>query len=117
MELGLQGKKILVTGGRATGVVLDTGEELHAKVVVSTLHPRTAFLEQVGRENLPDDFAADIEHWKTRSGVVKINVALSELPSFTANPAFARYSTTTICRSPSVRRRCSPTLRPRRSTG
>ena len=28
----------------------------------------------------------DIEHWKTRSGVVKINVAMSELPNFTANP-------------------------------
>src|SRR5580698_1738627 len=78
--------KILVTGGRATGVVLDNGEELHAKVVVSTLHPKTAFLEQVGREHLPDDFAADIERWKTRSGVVKINLALSELPDFTADP-------------------------------
>ncbi len=28
----------------------------------------------------------DIEHWKTRSGVVKINLALAELPDFTANP-------------------------------
>ena len=28
----------------------------------------------------------DIEHWKTRSGVVKINLALAELPDFTADP-------------------------------
>jgi len=55
-------------------------------VVVSTLHPRTAFLDQVGREHLPPDFAADIERWKTRSGVVKINLALAELPDFTADP-------------------------------
>ena len=36
--------------------------------------------------NLPDDFVTDIEHWKTRSGVVKINLALAELPDFTADP-------------------------------
>ena len=73
-------------GGRATGVVLDNGDEITAKVVVSSLHPKTAFLDQVGRENLPADFVADIEHWKTRSGVVKVNLALGELPDFTANP-------------------------------
>ena len=59
---------------------------LTAKVVVTSLHPKTAFLDHVGRENLPPDFASDIEHWKTRSGVVKINLALAELPDFTANP-------------------------------
>ena len=72
--------------GRATGVILDSGEELTAKVVVTSLHPKTAFLDHVGRENLPSGFADDIEHWKTRSGVVKINLALAELPDFTANP-------------------------------
>ena len=54
--------------------------------MVTSLHPRTAFLDHVGRQNLPDDFVADIEHWKTRSGVVKINLALAELPDFTADP-------------------------------
>ena len=72
--------------GRATGVVLDNGDEVTAKVVVTSLHPKTAFLDHVGRENLPADFVTDIEHWKTRSGVVKINLALGELPDFTANP-------------------------------
>ncbi|HJZ36571.1 MAG TPA: NAD(P)/FAD-dependent oxidoreductase, partial [Solirubrobacterales bacterium] len=76
--------------GRATGVVLANGEELRAKVVVTSLHPKTAFLDHVGRENLPADFADDIEHWKTRSGVVKINLALAELPDFTANPGTNR---------------------------
>jgi phytoene dehydrogenase-like protein len=78
--------RVIVQDGRASGVVLDSGEELRARVVVSTLHPRTAFLEQVGAEHLPSDFVADIEHWKTRSGVVKINLALGELPDFTADP-------------------------------
>ncbi len=78
--------RILIEDGRAVGVVLENGDEIRAKVVVSTLHPRTAFLEQVGRENLPSDFATDIERWKTRSGVVKINLALGELPDFIADP-------------------------------
>ncbi len=78
--------RILVEGGRAVGVVLESGDEIRAKVVVSTLHPQTAFLEQVGRENLPDDFVTDIEHWRSRSGVVKINLALGELPDFIADP-------------------------------
>jgi phytoene dehydrogenase-like protein len=78
--------RILVSGGRAAGVVLASGQEIRARRVVSTLHPRTAFLDQVGREHLPDDFVTDIEHWKTRSGVVKINLALAELPDFTADP-------------------------------
>ena len=77
---------ILVEGGRAVGVALDTGEELRAPVVVSCVHPKVAFLELVDRADLPEDFVFDIEHWKTRSGVVKINVAMSELPNFTANP-------------------------------
>jgi phytoene dehydrogenase-like protein len=78
--------RLIIEGGQAAGVLLDDGEEIRARVVVSTLHPRTAFLEQVGAENLPDDFAADIERWKSRSGVVKINLALAELPDFIADP-------------------------------
>jgi phytoene dehydrogenase-like protein len=78
--------RVLIENGRAVGVALNNGDELRASTVVSTLHPRTAFLDQVGEQNLPSDFAADIRNWKTRSGVVKINLALSELPNFTADP-------------------------------
>ncbi len=72
--------------GRAAGVVLENGDEITAPTIVTSLHPKTAFLDHVGRENLPADFVRDIEHWKTRSGVVKVNLALGELPDFTANP-------------------------------
>ncbi len=78
--------RLLIKNGRAAGVELENGKQITAKLVVSSVHPRIAFLDHVGRENLPDDFVADIEHWKTRSGVVKINLALAELPDFTADP-------------------------------
>ncbi len=79
-------KKILVQNGRAVGVALDGGEELRAPAVVTTIHPKIAFLDLLDRQELPEDFVTDIERWKTRSGVVKINVALSELPDFIADP-------------------------------
>ena len=78
--------RILVENGRAVGVALDSGEELHAPVVVSCVHPKVAFLDLLDRDELPAEFVFDIERWKTRSGVVKINVAMSELPDFVADP-------------------------------
>lgn len=78
--------KVRTRNERAVGVVLENGEELDAPVVVTTLHPRIAFLEHLSPAELPDDFVADVERWKSRSGVVKINLALSELPNFSADP-------------------------------
>jgi len=78
--------EVLVRNGKARGVVLGNGDEILAPVVVTSLHPKRAFLDQIDHRELPDDFVRDIEHWKTRSGVVKINLALAELPDFTADP-------------------------------
>src|SRR3954471_7374311 len=77
---------LLVRDGRVEGAVLESGEELRAPLVVTSLHPQTAFLRHVGAANLPDDFVRDIERWRSRSGVVKVNLALDRLPSFTADP-------------------------------
>jgi phytoene dehydrogenase-like protein len=78
---------LLVRDGRVEGAVLAGGEELRAPVVVTSLHPQTAFLRHVGAHHLPDDFVRDIERWRSRSGVVKINLAIDRLPSFTADPS------------------------------
>ncbi len=80
--------QIKVSGGRTTGVVLDSGEELTADTVITTAHPQISFLRLVDRRDLPTDFVEDIERWKTRSGTVKINVAVDRLPDFTARPGF-----------------------------
>jgi phytoene dehydrogenase-like protein len=79
-------KQMLVRGGRFVGVALEDGQELRAPVGVTCIHPKIAFLDLIGREDLPADFVVDIERWKSRSGVVKINVAMSELPDFIAQP-------------------------------
>jgi phytoene dehydrogenase-like protein len=104
VRTGARVARVLLEGGRAAGVVLDNGDEIRAGVVVTSLHPQTAFLAHVGRENLPDDFVSDIEHWKTRSGVVKINLALAELPDFTADPGtnLAEHHTGSVEMAPSM---------------
>jgi phytoene dehydrogenase-like protein len=68
--------------GRAVGVELDDGFIVHAKRVVSNAHPRTTYLDLVGPERLPDEVVRDIRRYRTRSGSVKVNVALSKLPEF-----------------------------------
>src|SRR3990170_5754533 len=52
--------RVLVKGGRATGVALENGDELSARVVVSSLDPRRTFLQLLNGSELPDDFVADI---------------------------------------------------------
>ncbi len=78
--------RILTSGGRAVGVALDDGTELRAPVIVTSTHPKIAFLDHLDASELPDDFRTDIERWNTRSGVVKVNLALGELPVFKAHP-------------------------------
>lgn len=79
--------RLIVRDGRVLGAVLENGDEVYAPLVVTTLHPKIAFLDHIPRTELPDDFVSDIEHFKSRSGVVKINLALGELPNFTADPS------------------------------
>ncbi len=69
-------------GGRAVGVELADGSLVRARRVVSGAHPVTTYLDLVGRDRLPDDVVRDIGRYRTRSGSVKVNVALSELPRF-----------------------------------
>jgi phytoene dehydrogenase-like protein len=80
--------RITVAGGRTTGVVLESGEEISAGTVITTAHPQISFLRLLDRRDLPADFVEDIERWKTRSGTVKINVAVDRLPEFVSKPGF-----------------------------
>jgi phytoene dehydrogenase-like protein len=78
--------RIRTTDGKVTGVSLDSGEEIDAPTVVTTAHPKISFLRLLDPKELPPGFVADIENWQTRSGTVKINLALDRLPVFTAHP-------------------------------
>jgi phytoene dehydrogenase-like protein len=56
--------------------------------VIAATHPKITFLEQIDPRELPADFVDAIESWKTRSGTVKVNVAVDRLPEFRAARGF-----------------------------
>ena len=56
--------RILVEDGRATGVRLVGGEEVHAPVVVSNADIRRTYLELVGREHLPARLRRRVEGFR-----------------------------------------------------
>src|SRR5260370_30666716 len=64
--------RVLTSGGRAPGVALESGEGIGAGLAVTSLHPRTAVLDHVGRADPPGDFVARIEHLKHRTRRAKI---------------------------------------------
>jgi phytoene dehydrogenase-like protein len=88
IRTGAEVRRIEVRAGRARGVTLADGEELCAPVVITTAHPKISFLRLLDPADLPEDFLADIVGWQTRSGTVKINLAVDRLPVFAAHPRF-----------------------------
>ena len=79
-------ERVLTRDGRVTGVALVDGEELATDTVISAVHPQIGFLRHLDAADLPDDFVAAIRRWRSRSGTVKVNLALSELPDFVSHP-------------------------------
>src|SRR5436853_2617832 len=78
--------RILLRDGRADGVALASGDEFHAPIVASNADANVTFLQLLDRSVLPEAFVADVERISYASASLKINVALEELPSFSALP-------------------------------
>jgi phytoene dehydrogenase-like protein len=58
-------KRIMIEGGRATGVELESGETLTAsRFVVSSLNPQLTFLELMDRSSLPPGWAQKAERFE-----------------------------------------------------
>ena len=55
---------IIMKDGKVAGVELWEGRTLYTNCVISTLDPRTTFLDLVGAENLPVDLKDSVEGWK-----------------------------------------------------
>jgi phytoene dehydrogenase-like protein len=88
--------------GRAVGVALADGSLVRSQRVVSSAHPVTTYLSLVGEERLPGDVVRDVQRYRTRSGSVKLNVALSELPEFPAWDQEASLHRGLVAVSPSI---------------
>jgi phytoene dehydrogenase-like protein len=78
--------RVRVKSGRATGVVLENGDELAAKSVISSLDPCRTFLGLVGESALEPEFVEQIRRYKLRGSSGKVNLAVDRLPEFTSRP-------------------------------
>lgn len=94
--------RVTVRNGRAAGVVLENGDEFHAKVVVSALDPKRTFLKLVDEKELPPDFVESIRNFRIRGSSGKVNMALDRLPDFTSLPGNGPHLRGSISISPDV---------------
>ncbi|MGQ0430598.1 MAG: phytoene desaturase family protein [Gammaproteobacteria bacterium] len=95
-------KQVLVKGGRATGVVLESGEEIRAPVVVSGLDARRTYLDLVDPRALPEELVEQVRRFRFRGSSGKVNLALSELPEFSCMPGIGVHHKGAFSISPSV---------------
>jgi phytoene dehydrogenase-like protein len=79
-------REVLVEKGRAVGVALADGRVVRAGTVAANVNPKLLYTAMVPPDALDDDFLRRMKGWRCGSGTFRINVALSQLPSFTALP-------------------------------
>jgi len=79
-------QQILVKNGKAVGVVLENGDEITARTVVSNLDPKVTFTRIIEKNDLPEGIYKKAKNFKTRGSSGKVNIALSALPKFTGVP-------------------------------
>ncbi len=94
--------RVVVKGGRATGVVLESGEEIEASSILSSLDSRLTFLGLLEPGTLDPSFEDEIRRFKFRGSSGKVNLAVDRLPDFTCLPGEGEHLRGAISFSPSV---------------
>src|SRR5216683_2517450 len=94
--------KILVKNGRACGVVLQSGEEIFANVVSSSVDPHLTFEKFLEPSELPGEFLDEVKRYKFRGSSGKVNIALDGLPNFKCLPGEGAHLRGAISISPSM---------------
>ena len=94
--------KILTKNGKATGVVLQNGDEVFADVVSSSVDPNLTFLKLLDSKDLPSEFIDEVKRYKFRGSSGKVNLALDALPDFKCMPGPGAHLRGAISISPSV---------------
>ena len=79
-------ERVIVKDGRATGVVLSSGEEFTSDRIVSNADPRTTFFNLVGPTELDPELVRKVRNIRFRGVSAKVNLALGELPRFEGVP-------------------------------
>jgi phytoene dehydrogenase-like protein len=94
--------RIRTRDGRATGVVLASGEEIDADYVLSSVDARLTFCDLMEPGKLDDEFVAEVKRYRFRGSSGKVNLALDGLPDFACLPGRGEHLRGAISFSPSI---------------
>jgi phytoene dehydrogenase-like protein len=94
--------RILTRDGKATGVALESGEEILADTVLSSVDARLTFLGLLEPGNLEPSFEDEVRRFKFRGSSGKVNMAVDRLPDFTSLPGVGEHLRGAISFSASV---------------
>ncbi|MGZ8501853.1 MAG: phytoene desaturase family protein [Candidatus Limnocylindrales bacterium] len=78
--------RIDVRAGRAIGVTLESGEEIRAGTVLSSVDARLTYLGLLERGVLDPEFEEEVGRFKFRGSSGKVNLAVDRLPDFSCLP-------------------------------
>lgn len=95
-------KSLLVDDGEAVGVLLENGEEIAAARVVSNVNPKLLYGRLTPADALDPEFKRRMDGWRSGSGTLRMNVALSELPEFTCLPGAGEHHQSGIIIAPTL---------------
>ena len=74
--------QVLVEGGRACGVALESGEVVRAGTVISNGDPKQSLLRLLRPEHLGADFRDRVEAIDQRGSMARIHLLIDELPAY-----------------------------------
>jgi len=95
-------REVIVEQGRATGVVTDTSDVLHARAIVANVNPKLLYERLLAPAVVPAPTRERMANWRCGSGTFRMNVALDKLPDFTALPGQGDHLTAGIILAPSL---------------
>ena len=86
IRLAAEVRKILMAANRARGVVLESGAEIAAPVVVSSCDPKRTFRRFLSPRDVPPSLPSAMQHWRCRGTTAKVHLALSGSLEFAGRP-------------------------------
>jgi phytoene dehydrogenase-like protein len=89
IETGTPVRELVAENGAARGVVLHDGRVIRANAVAVNANLKLFYTTMMPDGALPAEFARRMQAFRCASGTFRMNLALSQLPSFSALPGHA----------------------------
>ncbi|MGW5151830.1 phytoene desaturase family protein [Rhodococcus koreensis] len=75
-------RNVVVNRGTATGVLLDSGEEISAEVVISNADPQRSMLQLLPKGSIDAKLTTKLENYDARGSMARIHLLIDELPEY-----------------------------------